>query len=120
AAFSVGGRGAAENALALAVIAHAARLEDAAAAEGGQRRRQIGVAVDGAEIRRRQADRIDEALLRQPVLADLQRARRRKDRHDLLKRLGGADRYVLELVGDHVAAPRQFGQRRRIVIGGDD
>ena len=42
----------AEDALALAVIADAAGLQDAAAAESSQRRGQIGVAVDGAESRR--------------------------------------------------------------------
>lgn len=109
-----------EQALALAVIAHAARLQHALATKGGQCCLQIFLAVHGAKIGGRNAATVEEALLRQPVLRGAERLRRRIDRNGGGERLGCRHGHVLEFVGHDIAEAGEFGQRGFIVIIRDD
>ena len=106
--------------LALAVIAHAPGLQDAAAAEGLQAHGEIAVVVDWQELRRRNPDAVEEGLFGEAVLGHFERPRRRVDRHALGEMSGGNHRHVLEFVGDDRADAGQFVERCRVVIGGDD
>ena len=110
----------AKHALALAVITQAAGLQHAVAAEFGEGRGKVGVIVHRKEIRCGYADAVKEALFGEAVLADLQRPGRREDGNVLGKPAGGGDRHVLELIGDDGREACQFGERLRVVIGGDD
>ena len=104
---------AAKQALALAVIAHPARLQDAAAAESGERGLQIGLAADRFEGGGGDAAAVQEALLRQPVLRGLERLGGRKHRPLLVEVPDGLDGHVLELVGDDVGCRGELRERRR-------
>ena len=74
------GAGVAEDALPLAVIAHAPGLEQAEAVEVAQGGVKVVVSFDGAKIGRGQADAVEEGLFGQPVLRHVKRARRRQHR----------------------------------------
>ena len=109
-----------EHALALAVIAEPPRLQHAGAVERAKRRGEVVVIVHSEIAGCGYPGIVEEALFGEPVLGDFQRPRRRIDRDRCGKPFGSGDRHVLELVGDDGSGARQFVERGRIVIGGDD
>src|SRR5690606_16544023 len=107
-----------EYALALAVVAHAARLEHAIAAEPGKPLHEIVIAFYRDEGRRRDAERVEKNFLRQPVLGRLQRLGEGMDGHAVGKGAGRDAGNILEFVGDHVAGGRKLLQPSAVLVGG--
>ena len=104
-----------EPRLALSIIAQPPRFQDRGRADLGHGRVEPRAIVDRSEGRGATAERGDEALFRQPVLRDLERARRRVKHGVLgqcLERAGGD---ILELVGHHVDLVSEARQRVGIV-----
>ena len=106
----------AEHRLPLAVVAEAPRLQHRGQADCPRpRRRSPPRESIGRERRRRDAERREELLLRQPFLRHFERPRRREDRHALGEPAGGLDRHVLELERDHIGRLCQFEERLEVV-----
>ena len=106
----------AQHPLALAVVAEATRLQHGGEAEPSDGAIEIVLARDRREAGGGNAQRREEALLVEPILAHLERARRRIDANELVQEARGADRHVLELVRDDVALPRQLAEPLLVVV----
>ena len=109
----------ADQRLALAVVAEAARLQDRRPAELGDRARERAGVLDPDEGRGLQAEIAQEGLFDQPVLGQRQRARAGPDGQALGQELDRRDRHVLEFVGDDVDRFGKARQRLLVVEGGD-
>ena len=102
----------ADDALPLAVVALAPRLEHRRQAAGVERRAQLLRAVDGREGRDGDAEPLEQALLLQPVLRHREGRRGRVHRHPAGQALGRGGRHVLELERDDVAGRRRARRAR--------
>src|SRR6185437_9197813 len=100
--FGIGDR--ADHALPLAVVTEAARLQDRRQTNRCDRRVEFLARIDGAEFRRRDAERLEERLLGDPILGHLERPRRRINRDAFGEPSRRFHRHVLELVRDDVGS----------------
>src|SRR5688572_2718540 len=107
--------------LPLAVVAEAARLQDAGRAECRKRVPKVRVRVHGGIGCDRNAEALENPLLGQAVLRDLEGARRRPYGPDARDGPRRRDRHVFPVEGDDVDAAREAGQPRPVVeVPGDD
>src|SRR6185312_9950109 len=106
----------AQQRLALAVIAQPRGLEDRRQAVPGGRLPQLRQRLDRRPRRGAGAGAVEEALLRDPVLADPQDRGRGADRLERCEKIEpfGAD--ILELEGNHVDRGGEGAQRRGVLI----
>ena len=110
----------ADQRLALAVIAEAARLEHRRAAGAGERRIDVGERRDRGEGRHGDAELGHQLLLGEAVLGHREAAARPGDTVTRAARnVDGGGRDVLELVGDDVDGRGEIGERRLVVVGRD-
>ncbi len=106
--------------LALAVVAHAARFQDALLAHGRDGLGEIRLAVDGRKRRHGNAEAADEALFLEAVLRNRERFRPWPNgRHGLGGGCGG-ERNVLELIGDDIDARGEARDLGGVVEVSDD
>ena len=102
--------------LALPVIAEPRRLEDRGRADLGHRPVEVAGGGHLPEPRGRDADGIEEILLRHPVLRHRERLRVRADRNPLRDPRDGLGRNVLEFERHDVHGGRERVERRPVVV----
>ena len=101
--------------LAFAVVAETAGLEDQWEPDRIHGRMQVVERINRTVARQGNLQLVEQALLGEPVLRRAQCFGWRKDRDAPGDPEQGLDGHVLELVGDDVAGPGEFVERRRIV-----
>src|SRR5262245_23209587 len=108
---------AAQDDLALAIVAVAARLEHGGQANPLDRAVEVLAAIDRLEGRRRQAGFLKERLLGDTVLGRFESGGRRQYGEALLEEMRGGYRHILELVGDKVEPGGELLQIFEVLIG---